>query len=151
MDLIVFVCWRKSFFSRVLFFFFQKVVLCMYICKCIIQRGDIKSVLHAIIRGYFSNAAQLQSNGLYKSIRGEQILEIHPSSILYSSGTPWVIYHEIIATTAQYMHDVSVVNPLWLQELASHFYMFKDLTHDREREFAKLQQKQQKQKQKSNK
>eukprot|EP01083_Nonionella_stella_P095422 267892_1 len=97
-------------------------------------KEDAVSVLKCVVKGYFSNAAQIQPDGSYKTIRGNQKLCLHKSSILYSEAIPWVIFHEIIQTDSAYMHDVSAVKPTWLQQLASHFYQYKTLSHHKERE-----------------
>merc|ERR1712083_473241 len=94
-------------------------------------------ILKCIIKGYFSNAAQIQSDGSYKTVRGNQRLHLHPSSVLDSEAIPWVIYHEVIQTDAVYMHDVTAIKPTWLQELASHFYKYKALSHHKEHQKGK--------------
>jgi hypothetical protein len=47
---------------------------------------------------------------------------IHPSSSLFNKNPEWVIYHELILTTKEYMRNVLTVDPKWLIELAPNFY-----------------------------
>lgn len=45
-------------------------------------------VCRAIASGLFQNAAYLHHSGVYKSIRGDQDLYIHPTSVLYTLEQP---------------------------------------------------------------
>jgi ATP-dependent RNA helicase DHX8/PRP22 len=53
---------------------------------------------------------------------------IHPSSTLFQSAPDWVLYHELVLTTKEYMRNVLVVDPKWLTELAPRFYKASDPT-----------------------
>lgn len=52
---------------------------------------------------------------------------LHPSSALYGLGfTPdYVVYHELVFTTKEYMQCVSAVEPEWLAELGPMFFSIK--------------------------
>ncbi|RVW83359.1 putative pre-mRNA-splicing factor ATP-dependent RNA helicase DEAH6 [Vitis vinifera] len=39
----------------------------------------------------------------------------------------WVIYHELVLTTKEYMRQVTELKPEWLVEIAPHFYQLKDV------------------------
>lgn len=85
--------------------------------------GDAEKVCKAITSGLFPNAAFLHYSGVYKTVRGEQELHIHPNSVLYTQQQPkWVLFCKIVQTDRAYMMDLTVVNPSWLEELAPHFY-----------------------------
>ena len=87
--------------------------------------GDVDSVLRCITAGYFANAARLGLDGKYRTLRDNQLLEVHPSSVLYVETHPkYVIFNEVLLTSAKYMRDISQVEPSWLSELAPHFYEF---------------------------
>jgi HrpA-like RNA helicase len=79
----------------------------------------------AIICGFFANAAQMQAAGHYRTVRGNQELHIHPNSILHRENPMWVVYHEVVLTTKKYMREVTAIEPMWLCDLAPHFYEFK--------------------------
>ena len=49
-----------------------------------------------------------------------QPLAMHPSSICFNSAPQWVIYHEIIITTKEYMRDVTVIEPHVYSPLPQH-------------------------------
>lgn len=52
---------------------------------------------------------------------------LHPSSALYGLGyTPdYVVYHELVFTSKEYMQCVSAVEPEWLAELGPMFFSIK--------------------------
>jgi pre-mRNA-splicing factor ATP-dependent RNA helicase DHX38/PRP16 len=55
---------------------------------------------------------------------------LHPSSALYGLGyTPdYIVYHELVFTTKEYMQCVTAVEPEWLAELGPMFFSIK-VTH----------------------
>jgi ATP-dependent RNA helicase DHX8/PRP22 len=53
---------------------------------------------------------------------------IHPSSALHGKSPEWVIYHELVLTTKEYMRNVMVIDPKWLVELAPNFFKRSDPT-----------------------
>ncbi|EAL72003.1 DEAD/DEAH box helicase [Dictyostelium discoideum AX4] len=80
----------------------------------------------AIVSGFFTNAAQLQPDGSYQTIREKHKLWLHPTSVLCLSNSPqWVIFNEVTITTKEYMKDVTSIEPNWLFEIAPHYYKFK--------------------------
>ncbi|XP_061297451.1 probable ATP-dependent RNA helicase DHX35 isoform X1 [Pezoporus flaviventris] len=87
------------------------------------SEGDPDPVLRCIVSGFFANAAKFHSTGAYRTIRDDQELHIHPTSVLYAEKPPrWVVYNEVIQTAKYYMRDVTAVESAWLLELAPHFY-----------------------------
>ncbi|KAL0273842.1 UNVERIFIED_CONTAM: hypothetical protein PYX00_006419 [Menopon gallinae] len=86
-------------------------------------KGNGEMVLRAITGGLFQNAAYFHHSGVYKSIRGDQDLHVHPSSVLYTlEQAQWVLFCDLISTNKQYIKNLTVVKPDWLEELAPHFY-----------------------------
>jgi pre-mRNA-splicing factor ATP-dependent RNA helicase DHX38/PRP16 len=55
-------------------------------------------------------------------------VQLHPTSALYNSGDPpdYVVYHELILTSREYMSCVTAVDPHWLAELGGVFYSVKE-------------------------
>ncbi|XP_047489754.1 probable ATP-dependent RNA helicase DHX35 [Penaeus chinensis] len=85
--------------------------------------GGVDAVCKCITAGMFPNAAFLHHSGSYKTVRGQQTLHIHPSSMLYKESQPqWVLFHEVLHTSRVFMRDLTVIDPAWLLELAPHFY-----------------------------
>ncbi|XP_073004933.1 pre-mRNA-splicing factor ATP-dependent RNA helicase DEAH7-like [Typha latifolia] len=85
-------------------------------------------VRKAICSAYFHNAARLKGVGEYVNCRNGMPCQLHPSSALYELGyTPdYVVYHELILTTKEYMQCVTAVEPHWLAELGPMFFSVKD-------------------------
>ncbi|XP_042519990.1 pre-mRNA-splicing factor ATP-dependent RNA helicase DEAH7 [Macadamia integrifolia] len=89
---------------------------------------DWDVVRKAICSAYFHNAARLKGVGEYVNCRNGMPCHLHPSSALYGLGyTPdYVVYHELILTTKEYMQCATAVEPQWLAELGPMFFSVKD-------------------------
>ncbi|CAL9117357.1 unnamed protein product [Musa textilis] len=85
-------------------------------------------VRKAICSAYFHNAARLKGIGEYVNCRNGMPCHLHPSSALYGLGyTPdYVVYHELVLTTKEYMQCVTAVEPHWLAELGPMFFSVKE-------------------------
>jgi len=88
--------------------------------------GDIDRLRKCIVTGFFSQAAKLQMDGSYKTVRDDVELHIHPVSVLFKRSPKWVIFNQVVQTTKYYMRNVTVIEPEWLSELAPHFYKIKE-------------------------
>ncbi|CAG0890150.1 unnamed protein product [Cyprideis torosa] len=85
--------------------------------------GDVEKLGKAITASYFMNVAYLHHSGVYKHIRSDQELTIHPTSVLCGEKLqPWLIYNEVVQTDKLYMRYLTTIQPEWLQEVASHYY-----------------------------
>jgi len=89
---------------------------------------SITRVQKAICSGFFRNAAKKDPQEGYRTLVDSQIVAIHPSSSLFHRQPEWVVYHEVVQTTKEYMHSVTAVDPKWLVELAPAFFKFSDPT-----------------------
>ncbi|CAK9203293.1 unnamed protein product [Sphagnum troendelagicum] len=89
--------------------------------------SDLESIKKAITSGYFYHTAKLQKNGSYRTIKNPQTVSIHPSSGLSQVLPRWVVYHELVLTTKEYMRQVIEIKPDWLVEIAPHYYKLKDV------------------------
>lgn len=89
---------------------------------------DWDVVRQAICSAYFHNSARLKGIGEYVNCRSGMPCHLHPSSALYGLGyTPdYVVYHELLLTTKEYMQCVTSVEPQWLAELGPMFFSVKD-------------------------
>lgn len=85
---------------------------------------DHVTIRKCLLTGFFVNVARLQPNGTYSTIQGgeNEQLALHPSSILCAYPPDWVMFNEVVHTSQQYMHDVSVIQPQWLLEVAPQYY-----------------------------
>jgi len=84
-------------------------------------------VRKAICSAYFNNACKIKGFCEYMSMRKGICAHLHPSSAMFGSGynPDYVIYHELIMTSKEYMRNVTAVDPLWLAELAPMFFDIK--------------------------
>jgi len=64
------------------------------------------------------HAARKDPQRGYRTVVENQPVYIHPSSSLFQRQPDWVIYHELIMTTKEYMREVTLIDPKWLVELA---------------------------------
>jgi pre-mRNA-splicing factor ATP-dependent RNA helicase DHX38/PRP16 len=87
-------------------------------------------VRKAVASAYFHNAAKLKGIGEYVNCRTGIPCHLHPTSALYGLGyTPdYIAYHELVATSKEYMQCVTAVEPEWLAELGPLFFSIKE-TH----------------------
>ncbi|KAK9226303.1 hypothetical protein WN943_011350 [Citrus x changshan-huyou] len=89
--------------------------------------NDLDAIKKAIASGFFPHSAKLQKNGSYWTVKHPQRAHIHPSSGLGQVLPRWVIYHELVLTTKEYMRQVTGLKPKWLVEIAPHYYQLKDV------------------------
>ncbi|XP_071709853.1 probable pre-mRNA-splicing factor ATP-dependent RNA helicase DEAH5 [Rutidosis leptorrhynchoides] len=90
---------------------------------------NFNKIRKAITAGFFSHAARKDPQEGYRTIVENQPVYIHPSSALFQRQPDWVIYHELVMTTKEYMREVTVVDPKWLVELAPRFFKVSDPTN----------------------
>ena len=51
----------------------------------------------------------------------------------------WVVYHELVLTSKEYMRTVSEIKPAWLVEIAPHYYSKRELADESEKKLPKGQ------------
>ncbi|KAL5511427.1 DHX38 [Sanghuangporus vaninii] len=93
---------------------------------------DFDVMRKAITAGYFHQASRVKGIGEFVNIRTGVPTHLHPTSALYGLGyTPtYVVYHELILTSKEYMTTVTAVDAYWLAELGSVFYSVKEKNFD---------------------
>ena len=88
---------------------------------------DTQAIRKAVTAGYFYHTARLSKGGHYKTVKHNQTVMIHPNSALFEDLPRWVIYHELVFTTKEYMRNVVEIENKWLLEVAPHYYKAKEL------------------------
>ena len=88
------------------------------------------AIRKAITSGFFYHTAKLQKNGVFKTIKHKQSVQVHPSSSLSKEPPRWVIYHELVYTSKEFMRQVIEIDPQWLTLLAPHFYSVNEVRDD---------------------
>lgn len=85
-------------------------------------------VRKAICSAYFYNSARIKGIGEYVNMLTGIPANLHPSSALFGLGyTPdFVVYHELIMTTKEYMSCTTAVEGEWLAELGPMFFTVKE-------------------------
>ncbi|RMZ79375.1 hypothetical protein DV738_g3348, partial [Chaetothyriales sp. CBS 135597] len=80
-----------------------------------------------ICSGYYHQAARVKGIGEYMNLRTSVTMLLHPTSALYGLGylPDYVVYHELILTSKEYMSCVTSVDPHWLADLGAVFYSLK--------------------------
>ncbi|KAI5449470.1 hypothetical protein NCC49_004691 [Naganishia albida] len=94
--------------------------------KTVSCQGDSKRLRRCLVTGYFKNAARMMPDGTYRSVRENALLNVHPSSVLFTRNatTGWVIFHEVVETSKSFIRDLTVIEQDWLVDLAPHYYQF---------------------------
>ena len=67
----------------------------------LVSSNDVDAIRKCLVAGFFTNAAQLGQDGIYRTIRGGHELNIHPTSVLFTMKRPpkFVLFTEVIHTT----------------------------------------------------
>eukprot|EP01105_Mastigella_eilhardi_P000181 TRINITY_DN101_c0_g3_i1.p1 TRINITY_DN101_c0_g3~~TRINITY_DN101_c0_g3_i1.p1 ORF type:complete len:1235 (-),score=354.36 TRINITY_DN101_c0_g3_i1:95-3310(-) len=84
------------------------------------------AVRRAIVSGFFGHAAKKDPQEGYRSLVEGQVVYIHPASALFNKNPDWVVYHELVLTTKEYMREVLAIDPRWLVELAPNYFKSSD-------------------------
>eukprot|EP00644_Phytophthora_capsici_P016977 jgi/Phyca11/557566/estExt2_Genewise1Plus.C_PHYCAscaffold_1420001 len=77
---------------------------------------------------YFANTAKKDPQEGYRTMVEGQPVYIHPSSAVFNKSPEWVLYHELVLTTKEYMRNIMTIEPKWLVELAPAFFKKGDPT-----------------------
>ncbi|XP_034716286.1 ATP-dependent RNA helicase DHX8 isoform X4 [Etheostoma cragini] len=85
-------------------------------------------VQKAICSGFFRNTARKHPHDGYRTLIDQQVVYLHPSSTLFNRQPEWLVYHELVLTTKEYMREVTTIDPRWLVEFAPAFYRVADPT-----------------------
>merc|ERR1712142_636892 len=85
-------------------------------------------VQKCICSGFFRNAAKKDPQEGYRTLVDAQMVSIHPSSALFHRQPEWVVFHEVVQTTKEYLREVTTIDPKWLVEYAPAFFKFSDPT-----------------------
>lgn len=90
------------------------------------SQGDSVPIRKAVTAGYFYHTARLSKGG-YKTVKHQQTVYVHPNSSLFEEQPRWLIYHELVFTTKEFMRQVIEIESGWLLEVAPHYYKSKEL------------------------
>jgi pre-mRNA-splicing factor ATP-dependent RNA helicase DHX15/PRP43 len=89
------------------------------------MKGDgsfaFSDIRKCLTESLFMQVAYRQRSGEYLTVKDNQLVFIHPGSVV-SSRPEWVIFEEFALTTKNYIRTVTVSNVDWLVELAPHYF-----------------------------
>ncbi|XP_063846008.1 pre-mRNA-splicing factor ATP-dependent RNA helicase PRP16-like [Scylla paramamosain] len=85
---------------------------------------DEDLVRKCVCAAYFHQACRLKGIGEYVNLRTGTPCHLHPTSALFGMGyTPdYIVYHELVMTSKEYMQCVTAVEGNWLAEVGDKFY-----------------------------
>ncbi|KJX93512.1 pre-mRNA-splicing factor ATP-dependent RNA helicase-like protein cdc28 [Zymoseptoria brevis] len=90
--------------------------------------SNLPPIQKSITAGFFPNAARLSSGGdTYRTVKNGLTVHIHPSSVLMDVRPKWVIFHELVLTSKEFMRSCLPLKPEWLMEVAPHYYKNKEV------------------------
>jgi ATP-dependent RNA helicase DHX8/PRP22 len=79
-------------------------------------------VLKAIVSGFFAKAARKDGMRGYQTLVDHHLVHMFPGSALFGKEPDFVVYHELVNTTREFMRNTVMIDPRWLIELAPAFY-----------------------------
>lgn len=83
---------------------------------------DSIKIKKSFLSGYFLHIARAQKASIsYQTLMASQTVFIHPSSCLYQSNHEWIIYHELVCTSKEFMRHIINIQPEWIIEVAPHY------------------------------
>ena len=97
---------------------------------------ELDPIGKAMTAGYFYNTAMLSRGGdSYRTVKRQQTVYIHPSSVLARDEDPpkWLLFHELTFTTKEYMRMVTPIKGEWLLEIAPHYFKQADISSEQEK------------------
>lgn len=84
--------------------------------------ADTDAVRRALCAGLFRNSARKDPAEGYKTLIEGTPVYLHPSSALFGKAAEHVIYHSLVLTSKEYMHQTTSIDPKWLVEAAPTFF-----------------------------
>ncbi len=143
--LAVYEAWKKSRFSNS--WCFENYIQARSIRRSLDIRKQLVGILNrynmpiescgrklslvqmAIASGFFMHTAKRDPQEGYRTVIEGHPVNIHPGSSLFHRNSEWVLYHELVMTTKEYMRNVMRVDPKWLLQVAPNFFKKSDPNH----------------------
>ncbi|CAM9961266.1 unnamed protein product [Heterosigma akashiwo] len=79
------------------------------------------NIRKCLVAGMFMQVAHLERTGHYLTVKDNQVVSIHPSSVL-DVKPQWVLYEDFVLTSKNYIRTCTAVRGEWLVEIAPHYY-----------------------------
>ncbi|KAK9454281.1 pre-mRNA splicing factor ATP-dependent RNA helicase prp16 [Dipodascopsis uninucleata] len=90
--------------------------------------SDWDIIRKCVCAGYFHQAAKVKGLSEFINLRTSVTMQLHPTSALYGLGylPDYVVYHELILTSREFMSTVTAVDPQWLADFGNAFYSIRE-------------------------
>ncbi|CAI4218149.1 unnamed protein product [Parascedosporium putredinis] len=80
------------------------------------------NIRRCLLTGFFMQVAlRNPSAKVYYTVKDNQAVRLHPSTVL-KVDHDWVLYHEFVLTSQQYIRTCTYIKPEWLLEIAPVYY-----------------------------
>ncbi|GMR41779.1 hypothetical protein PMAYCL1PPCAC_11974, partial [Pristionchus mayeri] len=79
------------------------------------------NIRKALVTGFFMQMAHLERSGHYLTVKDNQIVNLHPSTVL-DHKPEWALYNEFVLTTKNFIRTVTDVRPEWLMQIAPQYF-----------------------------
>ncbi|KAH7699885.1 DEAD box protein/DEAH protein box helicase [Aphelenchoides avenae] len=85
------------------------------------SRDYYLNIRKALVAGFFMQVAHLERSGHYITVKDNQMVSLHPSTVL-DHKPEWALYNEFVLTSKNYIRTVTDVRPEWLLQMAPAYY-----------------------------
>ena len=79
------------------------------------------NIRKCLTAGMFMQVAHMQRQGHYLTVKDQQVVAIHPSSVL-DTKPQWILFQDFVMTSRNFVRTVSAVRVDWLVDFAPHYY-----------------------------
>jgi len=79
------------------------------------------NIRRGLVAGFFMQCAHLERTGHYLTVKDNQVVGLHPSTVL-DNKPEWVLYNEFVLTSKNFIRTVTEIRPEWLLQAAPHYY-----------------------------
>lgn len=76
-----------------------------------------QAILQCMLRGFIANTARMMPDGSYKTLMGNQLVAIHPGSVLFGRKVEAIVFNEFVFTGKAWARGVSTVQLDWVTEV----------------------------------
>merc|ERR1712039_592143 len=79
------------------------------------------NIRKCLLSGFFMQVAHLERTGHYLTVKDNQVVALHPSTVLQHK-PEWCVYNEFVLTSKNFVRTVTQVRGEWLVEIAAQYY-----------------------------
>jgi len=83
------------------------------------------NIKKCILSGFFMQTALMQRAGHYLTLKDDQTVVMHPSSVI-DHKPEWVLYNDFVLTSRNFIRTVLEIHPEWLFEVAPEYFALDD-------------------------